>query len=240
MSFRLKYFSSHLLLSILIGCLSAYVVFFIWYPDEISKAVGVSGIFLLLLAVDVTIGPILTLFLAKKGKKGLWFDLFIVSVIQLSALVYGIWHIAEARPAWQVINIYRVELVRHHDMDYNGADGSFAFSSWSGPKWALVRPPKDDKERSDWLLKELEGGISPSKQAALFIPAEDNWQVFDKEIISLGRLRNFNEGDEVDATLSEYPEADGYLPVMGGEIDMVLLVSKTRRKFLKIVDLRPW
>ena len=103
MSFRIRCFVSHLSCSIIIGCLTAATVYWCWYPGVLAKAVGVSHIFLLLLSIDVIMGPILTLFLAKQGKKGLWFDFVAVIIMQIAALLYGIWHIAEGRPAWQVI-----------------------------------------------------------------------------------------------------------------------------------------
>ena len=156
MTFRQRYFLSHLTFSIVVGCLTAAIVYKIWYPGVLAKAIGVSHIFLLLLCIDVTVGPILTLFLAKEGKKGLWFDLMTVVTLQFIALVYGIWHIAEGRPVWQTINIYRVELVKAIDMDYTNARDPFAHTPWGSPKWAMVRPAKDKQESSDWLWQELE------------------------------------------------------------------------------------
>ena len=82
MTFRRRYFLSHLTFSILVGCLTAAIVYKIWYPGVLAKAIGVSHIFLLLLCIDVTVSPILTLFLAKEGKKGLWFDLMTVIILQ--------------------------------------------------------------------------------------------------------------------------------------------------------------
>ena len=67
MTFRWRYFLSHLTFSILVGCLTAAILYKIWYPGVLAKAIGVSHIFLLLLCIDVTVGPILTLFLAKEG-----------------------------------------------------------------------------------------------------------------------------------------------------------------------------
>ena len=153
MSFRIRYFLSHLILSFIVGCLTAATVYWVWYPGVLAKAIGVSHIFLLLLCIDITVGPILTLFLAKEGKKGLWFDLVTVVIIQFVALIYGIWHIAEGRPAWKTLNIYRVELVKAIDMDYTNAKAPFSHSPWGKPQWVMVRPAKDKQETSDWIWK---------------------------------------------------------------------------------------
>ena len=240
MTFRRRYFLSHLTFSILVGCLTAAIVYKIWYPGVLAKAIGVSHIFLLLLCIVVTVGPILTLFLAKEGKKGLWFDLMTVIILQFIALVYGIWHIAEGRPVWQTINIYRVELVKAIDMDYTNARDPFAHTPWGSPKWAMVRPAKDKQESSDWLWQELEKRKSPVQRAELYQPIEGHWQEIAHEIRPLADLGKFNPQEQVDAVLQEYPEADGFLPMMGGDLDMTVLLSNKEQKILKVVDLRPW
>ena len=240
MSFRIRYFLSHLLFSFIVGCLTAATVYWIWYPGVLAKAIGVSHIFLLLLCIDVTVGPILTLFLAKEGKKGLWFDLVTVVVLQLTALIYGIWHIAEGRPVWQTLNIYRVELVKAIDMDYIKAKAPFARNPWTYPGWAMVRPAKDEKETSDWIWLELEKGKSPVQRAELYQPVEGNWEYFSKEILPLKKLNKYNIKKQVEDILEQHPEADGFLPMIGGDWDMTVLVSKKEQKILDVVDLRPW
>lgn len=240
MSFRIRCFVSHLSCSIIIGCLTAATVYWCWYPGVLAKAVGVSHIFLLLLSIDVIMGPLLTLFLAKQGKKGLWFDFVAVIIMQMVALLYGIWHIAEGRPAWQVINIYRVEIVKAIDVDYSNAKPPFDHTSWLAPQWGMVRPAKDEHEQSDWLMLELEKGKSPVRRAELYQPIAGHWQDFAKEVLPLNDLGKYNSQAVVDEILRQYPQADGFLPMMGGDWDMTVLVSNKEQKILATVDLRPW
>ena len=75
MSKRLKFFLGHLILSFLIALIVIGIVFFIWYPSPFTQAVGVTHIFLMMLAIDVIIGPILGLLVYKEGKKTLKMDL---------------------------------------------------------------------------------------------------------------------------------------------------------------------
>jgi len=240
MSFRIRCFLKHLSISVMVGCLTATTVYWIWYPGVLSKFIGVSQIFLLLLCIDVIVGPILTLFLAKEGKKGLWFDLVVVVIIQFTALFYGVWHIAEGRPVWLVLNIYRIEVVKEIEMDYTNAKAPFSYTSWGAPKWAMVRPAKDKKETSDWIWMELEKGKSPVQRAELYQPINGHWEDFSKEILSLEKLGKYNIKKEVEEILKKYPEADGFLPMIGGEWDMTVLVSQKEQKILSVVDLRPW
>ena len=91
MSKRLKFFLSHLSLSILIALIVMGLVFFVWYPTPLAKAVGVTHIFLMILAIDVIVGPLLGLLVYKESKKSLKFDLTVIIFIQISALLYGVY-----------------------------------------------------------------------------------------------------------------------------------------------------
>ena len=213
MSFRIRCFLSHLFLSCMVGCLTAATVYGIWYPGALAKAVGVSHIFLLLLCIDVTVGPLLTLFLAKKGKKGLWLDLVTVVILQITPRI---------------------------KCDYTHAQTLFAKNPLGKPGWAMVRPARDKKETSDWIWLELEKGKSPALRAELYQPIDGHWDEFSREIQPLNKLGNYNIKKEVETVLAKYPEADGFLPMMGGEWDMTVLVSRKAQKILGVVDLRPW
>lgn len=69
MSNRIKCFLSHLLLSFLIALFVIGLVFFIWYSSPLATAVGVTHIFLMLLVIDVILGPLLGLLVYKEEKK---------------------------------------------------------------------------------------------------------------------------------------------------------------------------
>lgn len=68
MSKRLKFFLSHLSISLIIALLVIGLVFFVWYLSPLAAAVGVTQIFLMMLAIDVIVGPVLGLFVYKEGK----------------------------------------------------------------------------------------------------------------------------------------------------------------------------
>src|SRR5690606_18525235 len=109
---RFKSFSIHLLISAVAALLAAGLVFFIWYPAPLHMAAGVTNIFLLLLIVDVILGPTLTLLIYKPGKKSLVMDLTVIALLQLSALIYGLYTMADGRPAWLTFAKDRFEMVR--------------------------------------------------------------------------------------------------------------------------------
>ena len=119
MSFTSKrklFFIKHLSVSILIALIIIGVVFFVWYPSPLATAVGVTQIFLMMLAIDVIVGPVLGLLVYKEGKKTLKIDLSIIIALQISALGYGIYSIEQGRPVWVAYNVDRFELVRKNEI----------------------------------------------------------------------------------------------------------------------------
>lgn len=112
MKFRLLCFGSHLFVSFIIALLSLFVVFLLWYPSPLDAALGVADIFLLLLCIDVIVGPLLTLLVAKQSKKTLKMDLLVIGILQLAALSYGLYIVAQGRPVWMVYDNNRFEVVQ--------------------------------------------------------------------------------------------------------------------------------
>ena len=70
----------------------------LWYPGPLFEAAGGDRLVFILVAVDVTLGPLITLVIFKAGKKGLKFDLAVIASLQLAALVYGMHTVYVARP----------------------------------------------------------------------------------------------------------------------------------------------
>ena len=87
---RLQAFLTHLAISGLVATIAMMVVFFVWYPAPLHTAVGVTKIFLMLLAIDIIIGPVITFIIFKPNKPSLKFDLTVIALLQLTALGYGI------------------------------------------------------------------------------------------------------------------------------------------------------
>ena len=77
--------------SLLTICFAALLVFGIWYPYPYREISGGRELFLLVITVDVILGPLITLavFNRKKPRSELRRDLAIVALLQLGALGYG-------------------------------------------------------------------------------------------------------------------------------------------------------
>lgn len=243
MKFRLKYFLSHLFISSAIAVLSLLLIFKVWYPEPLDKALGVGGIVVMMIAIDMVLGPLLTLVLAKEGKKGLKYDLIIIATVQLSALFYGLYSIEKGRPVWLAFDLNRFELVQKYMVTRKDGENiaeAYRADTWFSPKWVSVRPAKDKKEQSDWMMAELEGGASPGMRPVLYMPIDKNMDNILKEKLPLGDLNKYNNKATIEDILSDYPQADGFLPMRASELGMTVLLDSKTRKIIAIVNLRPW
>ncbi|MEG1855287.1 MAG: TfpX/TfpZ family type IV pilin accessory protein [Acinetobacter sp.] len=242
MSNRLKFFLSHLSISILIALFVMGLVFFIWYPAPLAKAVGVTQIFLMMLAIDVIVGPLLGLLVYKQGKKSLKFDLTVIIAIQISALLYGIYSIEQGRPAWLAYNLDRFELVRKNeivDQNINQAKPKFQQVSWFKPQYVAVNFAKDIQQRNEDMFAEALGGISLAQRPERYVHFAEAKAQLQKRAQSLELLPQYNDKTVVEKTLAKYPKATAFLPMKASAVDMTVLINH-KGEVVKIVDLRPW
>lgn len=243
MSKRLKFFLFHLSISVLIALLVIVIVFFFWYSSPLAKAIGVTHIFLMLLAIDIIIGPVLGFIVYKQGKKSLKMDLGIIIIIQLAALFYGIYSIFEGRPAWLAYNVDRFELVRNNEIvDDSIADAmpQFKQSSILKPQYVAVELAKDIKQRNSDMFAEVLGGISLAQRPERYVPLAQAKTQIRQRAQELNELNKFNAVDDVKQIVNQYPQANAWVPLKANAIDMVVLMNKDKGEVVKIVDLRPW
>ena len=242
MSKRLKFFLNHLSISLLIVLLVIALVFFVWYPSPLAQAVDVTHIFLMLLAIDVIIGPVLGLLVYKEGKKSLKFDLTVIILLQLSALFYGVYSIEQGRPVWLVYNVDRFELVRKNeivDQNINQAQPQFQQPSWLKPKFVATVFAKDTNQRNNDMFAEVLGGISLAQRPERYVELSKAKKQMQQRAQKLELLQQYNNKTDVKKILTKYPQATAFLPLKASAVDMTVLIDQ-KANLVKIVDLRPW
>ena len=243
MSKRIKFFLSHLSISFLIALLVVGLVFFIWYESPLATAVGVTHILLMLLVVDVVLGPLLGLLVYKDGKKTLKFDLSVIIIIQIAAFCYGVYSIEQGRPAWLVYNVDRFELVRKNDIileNIDQAQPQFQHISWASPQFAAVKLAVSAQQRQDDMFTAVLGGVSLAQQPERYVEIEKVKSKIQQHAQDLALLSQYNDKALVKKILVQYSQANAFVPLKANAIDMTVLINKDTAEIVKIVDLRPW
>lgn len=249
--FRLRLFLSHLFLSAGIVSALAAVVLLIWYPRPLFGLQGAPFILLMIVFVDVIIGPMLTLIVAspRKLRRELIRDLTIIGTVQLAALAYGAHSLFVARPAFVVFNTDRFdvvvanELVEDPELPYR--DSRFTTAPVLGPVWVAAHPPESAEKRTRMLFSTVtQGGPDIKDLPALYEP----WP--PERGIDTGRLKPLSE---LMATSSEGNDAsvnamrifglreDGlaYVPLVGRERTGVVILNRQTLAVVYASDAAP-
>jgi hypothetical protein len=159
---RLLAAAIHLTLSLAVAAAAAGLVFGIWYPYPYREISGGSHLFLIVVAVDVIMGPLLTLVVFNRNKPPaeLRRDLTVIGVLQVAALAYGLWTVAVARPVHLVFEIDRFRVVHAMEIpeeEMHLAPPEFRRLPWTGPTLLSVRDFSSPQEGSDATLAALQG-----------------------------------------------------------------------------------
>lgn len=219
------------------------MVFGVWYPSPLASAVGVAAITVVLLGVDVVIGPLLTFIVYKPNKPSLKFDLSVIVALQLSAFGYGVWTLAEGRPVWIVFSVDQFELVQSYQVDQRKiekAKPEYRSLSWFGPLWVAARRANTKEERQVILMESLLAGVDIAQRPEQYVQLVEQADEMRKHAKPLDDLRQYNAPPEVDAVLHRWPQANVYLPMMARIKPMTVLIDKESAKVIAVVDLNPW
>ncbi|MFP8781135.1 TfpX/TfpZ family type IV pilin accessory protein [Hydrogenophaga sp. RWCD_12] len=169
--------SVHLLGSIALAVIAAAIVFGLWYPYPYRELSGGRELFMLVIAVDVVCGPLLTfvLFNPAKPRQELWIDLSLVVVVQLLALSYGVWTTWQARPLYLALEVDRFKVVMSADIDHEALKllptdlRPFAFG---GVRTVALRSPNSVHEKNKVLFESIVGGRDYAERPEFYVPYE--------------------------------------------------------------------
>ncbi len=243
MKFRIKALLLHLLISLTVAATCLVLVFQIWYPAPLDIATGVTKIFLILLVCDVILGPVLTFVVANPRKKHLKIDFALIGLVQISALIYGLWTVEAGRPVWLVFSIDRFDLVQSYELDNpyrEQADAQFSRRNWFGPKWVAARLPEDVEQLNNLTFEALIAGVDVPQRPDLYVKLNDEFDTIISKARPLSELKKYNSVELVNSFLRVHPQADAFLPLMSRAKQMTVLIDSRSEKIISIVDLIPW
>lgn len=172
---RWKAAGIHLSISVVLALLMLALLYFLWFPAPYFVAAGANRLILLLMGVDVCIGPLMTLLVVNrhKARKLLRLDLSIIGVLQAIAFGYGMYVIVDARPVFIVAEVDELVMVSAHQLaDVDLAKGTrpeFRTRSLTGPVLVGALPPKGVSS-GDFALKVLETGKDVDRLPQYYLP----------------------------------------------------------------------
>ena len=205
----------------------------------------------MLIGVDLILGPVLTLIVFKPGKRGLKFDLSVIALVQLTALVYGMTVIYRERPYATVFALDRFVVLAQHDIDLAQladarASGRLGDKPSLGPMLAVASRPATEALRQKLLDETLFGGKPDIDRRPEFWSRYDDEaeQVIGREqplaALRAARPQSAAQIAALPAKLG-VPEARiGFVPMIAKNRDVSAIVDAQTGALLDVLDVDPW
>jgi hypothetical protein len=226
---RIQY--SHLFLSLVFMGGAAGLVHLLWYPDPYTVISSGNKLLAMIVGVDIVCGPVLVLLLISKSKTNCAnsIDSALIFFIQISAFIYGIHVLSQARPIALVHEVDRYVVVSYADLD----KAEF-IPEWVKPmssevfRQVGIRPVKNKEEKQKRLTESLKGN-EPSHQPELWMAWDGKPEELLKRSHALELIRKARPLDEekIDRELKKImSKAENHHVTEASDIRWMPLVSR--------------
>ncbi len=243
---RYKASATHLAISATVVAIFVAVVFFIWYPAPYFFIEGTLSVIIILTSVDVVLGPLLTLIVFKPGKPSLKFDLSVIVLIQISALLYGANTIYSERPYFVVFAINQFSLIpanQTRNMDLSKINPQINYQNL-GPSYIYAERPSDPQVRFQILQDASSGGPDMDRHPELYRDFKTYISKSFDRSLNLDTLAEQDEGNKaiIDRFRSRYPDTSSlaFYPVLGKQGEAVLVINKNNADVIDYIAINPW
>lgn len=232
---RLRAALVHLALSAFVAGAASLLVFLLWFPRPFSAIAGGTQLFVLLVVVDVVLGPALTAVVASPGKARQEFlrDLGVIVTLQLAAFAYGLHTMALARPVALVHEVDLLRVVTAVDVEASAlsrAPAPLRGLSWRGPRLLVAVKPETPSEQ----LRSIELAMSGVHLA--FLP--EYWRDYRENAAAVWRSARpvaelaaryptaRTEIDQAAAAAGLPPQSLRFVPLLSRRASWVALVAE--------------
>ena len=237
----------HFLVSaVVVGSVLA-VVFLAWYPGFLFPISGAISPVLVMIGVDVTLGPLLTFIVYRQGKPGLKFDLGCIFAVQLLALGYGSLTLYNERPHFLVFALDSFTAVSARQVDLSALRyPELVRKPASGARPVFARMPEDTAAQQAFLESVLfEGKPDLERRTEFFEPYANGAEHIRRAATGIDDFVPQNESERRvvsrarDRYSSRYPSL-GLVPTRALENDYALLLDLESLEPLTAIPVDAW
>lgn len=235
----------HLGLSLAIAAVCAVLVFKVWYPAPFGEMSGASMLFYLIVAVDVVLGPLITLLIfdTRKPRQALRRDLTMVAVLQLLALFYGLHTVAQVRPVAIALEVDRLRVVSHMDMRPDAwakAPADLRRNPWFGIVHVATR--KIESHETEEAIFSAIAGLDIGARPEFWLPLSATRAALAQSGRTMSQLRRLQpqRNADIDAAIAATGKAEvelKFLPIIARRSDFVALIDGTTGDILGYANL---
>jgi hypothetical protein len=245
---KLLAFGIHFIVTAILAACAAAVIFLVWYPDPFQSMVRGKELFVLVVGCDLALGPLMSfvIFNRKKSRRELILDYSIVALVQIAGLVYGVYVVAESRPAYIVFAKDRLEIVAARDLSEAelaaARDPRYARIPLTGPRFVAMKIP--DKEEQQAMFDSL-AGLWESQRPRWYVSYESALEEIRARAQTLDLLEKHHP--EALAAIADArartrlaPDRLRWLPVSTRREFWTALIDKDNGKPVAYIELDPY
>jgi len=241
----------HLLISFfLVSSVFAFVLL-VCYPGPYFNAMGVGTLLIVLAAVDVGLGPLITLIIFNPAKRWLKFELAFVALMQLSALTYGVVTVFVGRPAYLVfdenglftlVSAYQIPEIELRKMHYPSLP-------MTGPKLVGARIPATKAERKKYIAEVMEAHVDLPRMLQYHVPYEtviDDVKAKMQPLDKLLKLQSPEKNAETKLALGDIISSNrqrvedlAFVPMTARDRTLTVIVRRSDASIVKILLIDP-
>jgi hypothetical protein len=247
---RLRAFSIHLAISATIAAAVIALMLLLWYKPPFFSALGGKHILLILLGVDVTLGPLITLIIFNhlKSRKALTFDLSVIALMQATALIYGMSVLFHARPVFVVFSGGSFDLITANMLSpqdiAKAKNPAYRTLPLTGPIYVYTEMPSDIKERNE-VVFSLTAGKDLPQFPQFYTPYNEHGSVEGRAAKPIAELKQRNPKlvAKIDRAIQASGRAEsavGFVPLRAKFQDQAVLLGKSDGEVLALLEVDPW
>jgi hypothetical protein len=249
MRFRLKAFSLHLLTSAAVLALILGSLYFGWYRWPGWYLTDVTRVIIVMVCVDVVLGPTLTLIIANKNKprRELARDIGIIALVQVCALAYGSVSLWNGRPMYYAFSESILQLVQAYDIDESEAklgreqNPALAPHWYNLPRWIWAPLPNDTEARQKIVGAAISGGDDVISMPRYFKPWQEGLPSLRSQLKKVDDVAYFAKSEK--KKLKEKMRAAGIaddqadvMPLTGRGHPLLAVIDPTNLKITAVFN----
>jgi len=245
---KLKAFLIHLTLSAFVIGLLLFLIFTVWYdyPAPYFQVSGLEQFFLILVGVDLTLGPLLTFVVYKPLKNTLVFDLSVIAIFQIMALSYGVYSAYQVHPVYIVYSENSLVLMSAQKIaqDQEKYDKFFKVSTFGKPTLVNAKMPTDMNKVRELAFGNAFDGDDLQFHPEYYEPLKAiNQKLFVKQI-TIEQIKAKPKTTEIlskfliDHKVKEQQLA--FIPLIGNKKNMLWAFDRETHQPIGLIDIDPY
>lgn len=229
---RFKASLVHLAGSAVVLLLIFALVRFIWYPEPFFSSASGINLMLILVPIDLVVGPLITLIIFNPKKASIKFDMTCVLVCQIAFLCYGLWSIYSARPVYVAFDEGWFRLVAANEIEVKdqakAKHSEFHSLPLLGPQIIGTIMPSDPEKRAQLVVASA-SGMGVQNLPEYYVPYKDVMLLVKSAAKSANEMTFLDEGER--ARVSSY---ESKMTAHGRQVRFVPLRTRTELLFVSV------